>query len=545
MDNLIALLDGFATAVQPVYLLYALAGVFVGTAVGVLPGIGPAMTVALLMPLTYSLEPTAAFIVFAGIYYGGMYGGSTTSILLNTPGESASIVTALEGNKMAKRGRGASALATAAIGSFVAGTLATVALTFVAPTAADLAVQLGPVDYVALMILAFLTVGALLGSSVSRGLVSLTLGLFVGLIGVDAISGQQRFTLGVPVLTDGVDVVLVAVGLFAVGEALYVGSQLRKGPVHVIPITGGWRTWMTRQDWARSWRPWLRGTAIGFPIGTIPAGGADVSTFLSYAGERRLAKGETKEEFGHGAIEGVAGPEAANNAAAAGVLVPLLTLGLPTSATAAIMLAAFQRYNIQPGPLLFENESALVWALIASLYVGNVMLLALNLPLVGMWVKILQVPRHYLYAGILMFAALGAFAVNFTPADVVILVVVGLLGFFMRRYGYPVAPLVVGLILGPMFEAQLRRALSISQGDPLTLVSSTFAVAVYVSLVVLTAGSMWLKRRERRLEESLAGEDAQGAPHGVSRDGRHDDADRVGTGATAGAERHTTDKESS
>jgi putative tricarboxylic transport membrane protein len=510
VDNFLALMEGFATALQPVYLLYALAGVFVGTAVGVLPGIGPAMTVALLMPLTYSLDPTAAFIVFAGIYYGGMYGGSTTSILLNTPGESASIITALEGNAMAKKGRGAAALATAAVGSFVAGTIATVALTFVAPAAAELAVKLGPVDYVALMVLAFLTVGALLGSSVSRGLVSLTLGLFIGLIGVDAISGQQRFTLGVPVLTDGVDVVLVAVGLFAVGEALYVASQMRKGPVQVIPITKGWRSWMTRQDWKRSWKPWLRGTAIGFPIGTIPAGGADVSTFLSYAGERRLAKGETKKEFGHGAIEGVAGPESANNAAAAGVLVPLLTLGLPTSATAAIMLAAFQRYNIQPGPLLFENEGGLVWALIASLYIGNVMLLALNLPLVGMWVKVLQVPRYYLYAGILTFAALGAFAVNFTPADVIILLIIGVLGFFMRRYGYPVAPLVVGLILGPMFEAQLRRALAISEGDPTTLLSSTFAVLVYAALVVVFALSLWLKKREERLSQTITAEDAEG-----------------------------------
>ncbi len=506
MDNVSALLEGFGTALQPEYLLLALGGVFLGTAVGVLPGIGPAMTVALLLPLTYTLDPTAALIVFAGIYYGGMYGGSTTSILLNTPGESASIITALEGNRMAKAGRGTAALATAAIGSWVAGTLATVALTFVAPVAARWAVQLGPVDYVALMILAFVTVGALLGSSVSRGLVSLSLGLFVGLIGVDTISGQMRYSLGIPALNDGIDVVLVAVGLFAVGEALYVGSRLRRGPVEVVPIAKDWRSWMTRSDWSRSWRPWLRGTAIGFPIGTIPAGGADVSTFLSYAAEKKLAKGERKEEFGHGAIEGVAGPESANNAAAAGVLVPLLTLGLPTSATAAIILAAFQRYNIQPGPQLFDGNGALVWALIASLYVGNLMLLVLNLPLVGMWVRVLQIPRHYLYAGILTFAALGAFAVNFTPADVLILLVIGLLGFFMRRYGYPIAPMVVGLILGPMFEAQLRRALSISQGDWVTLVQSGFAVAVYVALVVLFTASLWLKRRERRTEEVLVAE---------------------------------------
>ncbi|HLV04108.1 tripartite tricarboxylate transporter permease [uncultured Georgenia sp.] len=512
MDNLLLLLEGFAGAMQPLYLLYALLGVFIGTAVGVLPGIGPAMTVALLLPLTYTLDPTPAFIMFAGIYYGGMYGGSTTSILLNTPGESASIVTALEGHTMARMGRGAAALATAAIGSFIAGTLATAGLTFVAPVAARFAVQLSPADYVALMVLAFLTVGALLGSSVTRGMVSLSLGLFLGLVGVDAISAQQRFTLGIPALTDGIDVVLVAVGLFAVGEALYVASRLRRGPVEVIPVTGGWRTWMTRDDWRRSWRPWLRGTGIGFPIGTIPAGGADVATFLSYAAERRLAKGERKKAFGKGAIEGVAGPEAANNAAAAGVLVPLLTLGLPTTATAAIILAAFQRYQIQPGPLLFENQPVLVWTLIASLYIGNLMLLVLNLPLVGMWVKILQIPRHYLYAGIITFAALGAFAVNFTPADVVILLLIGLLGFFMRRYGYPVAPMVIGLILGPMFEAQLRRALSISQGDPVALVQSPFALVVYVALVAIFLLSALLKRRQRRLEEVVGEEAAQTVP---------------------------------
>lgn len=509
MGDVSALMNGFATALQPEYLLLALLGVFLGTAVGVLPGIGPAMTVALLLPLTYTLDPTAAMIVFAGIYYGGMYGGSTTSILLNTPGESASIITALEGNRMARMGRGTAALATAAIGSWVAGTLATIALTFIAPTAAALAVQLGPVDYVALMVLAFLTVGALLGSSVSRGLASLSLGLFIGLIGVDQLSGQMRFTLGIPALNDGVDVVLVAVGLFAVGESLYVGSRLRRGPVEVVPVAKGWRNWMTREDWARSWRPWLRGSAIGFPIGTIPAGGADVSTFLSYATEKRLAKGERKKEFGHGAIEGVAGPESANNAAAAGVLVPLLTLGLPTSATAAIMLAAFKSYNIQPGPLLFESNAPLVWALIASLYIGNLMLLVLNLPLVGMWVRVLQIPRHYLYAGILTFAAMGAFAVNFVPADVIILVVIGLIGFFMRRYGYPVSPMVVGMILGPMFENQLRRSLAISQGDPVTLVQSPFAVTVYAAIALIFALSLWLRRRERRVAQDLEDHDEE------------------------------------
>ena len=497
MDNFSALLEGFATVLHPVYLLYALFGVFVGTAVGVLPGIGPAMAIALLLPLTYSLEPTAAIIVFAGIYYGGMYGGSTTSILLNTPGESASIVTAIEGNKMARAGRGAAALATAAIGSFVAGTLATVALTFLAPVIADVAVQLGDPDYFALMVVAFITVGALLGSSVPRGLAALSLGLFLGLVGTDTLTGQQRFTFGVPNLADGIDVVVVAVGLFAVGEALYVGSRMRHGPVKVIPVEKGWRSWMKRDDWRRSWKPWLRGAAIGFPVGTIPAGGADVATFLSYASEKRLAGKERRKEFGKGAIEGVAGPEAANNAASAGVLVPLLTLGLPTTATAAIIVVAFQSYGIQPGPQLMLNESALVWALIASLYIGNLMLVVLNLPLVGMWVKVLRIPRHYLYAGILMFGALGSYALNFSPVDVLLLVLIGLAGFFMRRYGYPVAPLVVGMILGPMAEDRLRRSLAISQGDLSYLVASPFAATAYVAIVVLLAVGLWLKRRER------------------------------------------------
>ncbi|MFJ6673693.1 tripartite tricarboxylate transporter permease [Actinosynnema sp. NPDC091369] len=492
MGSLTALLEGFATAAQPEYLLYALLGVTLGTAVGVLPGIGPAMTVALLLPLTYSLEPTAALIIFAGIYYGGMYGGSTTSILLNTPGESSSVVTALEGNRMARAGRGAAALATAAIGSFVAGTIATILLTALAPSIADLAVTLGPADYVALMVVAFTTVAALLGASPVRGLASLGLGLFIGLVGTDTLTGQQRFTLGVPTLSDGIDVVVVAVGVFAVGEALYVAARMRHGPVEVVPVGG---KWMTGEFWRRSWKPWLRGTAIGFPIGTIPAGGADVSTFLSYAAEKKLSK--RPEEFGRGAIEGVAGPEAANNAAAAGVLVPLLTLGLPTTATAAVIVAGFQSYGIQPGPLLFTNDAALVWALIASLYIGNVMLLVLNLPLVKIWVKVLQIPRPYLYAGILLFAALGTYAVNFVVDDLVVLLVIGVAGFFMRRHGYPVAPLVVGLILGPMAEEQVRRTLQISEGDPAALVASPFAAVAYGLLAVALVATLVLRVRRK------------------------------------------------
>lgn len=500
MDSIDLLFQGFAAALQPEYLVYAFLGVFIGTAVGVLPGIGPAMTVALLLPLTYSLDPTAALITFAGIYYGGMYGGSTTSILLNTPGESASIVTAIEGYKMAKLGRGAAALATAAIGSFVAGTLATLALTFVAPIIANWAITLTPADYFALMVVAFLTVGALLGSSASRGIASLAIGLFIGLIGIEVTTGQARYTFDMPFLLDGVDVVIVAVGLFAVGESLYVASRLRHGHVEIVPIARGWRNWFTRDDFRRSWKPWLRGTGIGFPIGSIPAGGADVATFISYAAEKALAKGKVKDEFGKGAIEGVAGPEAANNAAAAGVLVPLLTLGLPTTATAAIIIAALQSYGIQPGPRLFDSQPGLVWAMIASLYIGNVMLLILNLPLVGIWVRVLQIPRPYLYAGIMMFAAFGSFSLGFNTVDILILLVLGLIGFFMRRYGYPVSPMVIGMILGPMAEKQLRRALQLSQGDLLTLVHSPVAIILYLSLAVLLVVGLWLKSRQKRFE---------------------------------------------
>ncbi|MEP6761083.1 MAG: tripartite tricarboxylate transporter permease [Sporichthyaceae bacterium] len=499
MGDFGSLIDGFGTALQPTYLLYALIGVTLGTAVGVLPGIGPAMTVALLLPVTYKLDATGAFIMFAGIYYGGMYGGSTTSILLNTPGESSSIITAIEGNKMARSGRGAAALATAAIGSFVAGTIATIGLTLVAPTLANLAVQLGSPDYVALTVVALLTVSALLGSSVSRGLASLSIGLLLGLVGTDNLTGQQRYTFGLPVLGDGIDVVTFAVGVFAVGEALWVASRLRHGPLAITPVGG---RWMTRQDFSRSWRPWLRGTALGFPIGAMPAGGAEIPTFLSYALEKKLSK--HKEEFGTtGAIEGVAGPEAANNAAAAGVLVPLLTLGLPTSATAAVLIAAFEGFGIQPGPLLFENEPDLVWALIASLYLGNILLLVLNLPLVGLWVRLLRVPRPYLYAGILMFSALGGYALNGVRTDLWVLLGIGVLGYGMRRFGYPIGPAVIGLILGPIAEKHLRRSLAISQGDATALVSTPFAATIYTLLAVGIVVTLVLRRRAKRVLDEI------------------------------------------
>jgi putative tricarboxylic transport membrane protein len=473
VDVLGDLFGGFATALQPQYLLYAAIGVTLGTLVGVLPGIGPAVTVALLLPLTYNFDAIGAFIMFAGIYYGGMYGGSTTSILLNTPGESASIVTALEGFKMAKAGRAGAALATAAIGSFVAGTVSTLAITFLAPTVAQVAITFQPADYFALMVLAFVSVTALVGRSILRGAISLFVGLFVGLIGIDVMSGQARFTFGVPELLDGLNIVVVAVGLFAVGEALYVASRLRHDP-EVVPLKG--KVGMTGEEFRRSWRPWLRGAAIGFPLGSLPAGGAEIPTFLSYNVEKRLSK--HREEFGNGAIEGVAGPEAANNAAFSGVLVPLLTLGIPTSATAAVMLVAFQVYNLQPGPLLFQTAPDLIWALIASLYIGNVMLLVLNLPLIRIWVKILEIPRPLLYSGILVFATLGVYSSANSLVDVLIMYAIGIVGFFMRRLDFPVGPVILGVILGPLLEAQFRRAVSISQGDLSVFVTRPFSLAL-------------------------------------------------------------------
>ncbi|MDQ4035438.1 MAG: tripartite tricarboxylate transporter permease [Chloroflexota bacterium] len=460
MDVLGDLAGGFGTALTLENLLFAAVGVTLGTLVGVLPGIGPALTVALLLPLTFTFEATGAFIMFAGIYYGGMYGGSTTSILLNTPGESASVVTTIEGFQMAKQGRGGAALSTAAIGSFVAGTLSTLAITFLAPVIAGLARSFQPADYVGLMVVAFVSITALIGRSILRGMISLFLGLFIGLIGIDNLSGQQRFTFGVPQLLNGLDVVVVAVGLFAVGEALYVASRLRQDREEIVPVRGS--LLMNRDELKRSWKPWLRGSALGFPIGALPAGGAEIPTFLSYGLEKRLSP---KAPWGRGAIEGVAGPEAANNAAFSGVLVPLLTLGIPTSATAAILLVAFQIYNLQPGPLLFANSPELVWALIASLYVGNVMLLVLNLPLIRLWVKILAIPRPLLYSAILVFATLGVYSLANSLVDVLIMYLIGVLGFLMRRYDFAVGPMILGVILAPMLEAQFRRALQLSQGD--------------------------------------------------------------------------------
>jgi putative tricarboxylic transport membrane protein len=496
MDTLAALRVGFASALTPPHLAWAFAGVTLGTAVGVLPGIGPALTVALLLPITFTLDPVSAFIMFGGIYYGAMYGGSTTSILLNTPGETASIATALDGHVMARQGRAAAALTTAAIGSFVAGTLATIGLTFFSPPLAELALKFGPAEYFALTMVAFATVATLIGGSLARGLFSLFLGLALGLVGIDQLTGEARFSFGIPQLLDGIDVLILVIGLFAVGETMYQAMQRGQDPASDVPpqhLTG-----MSRDDWRRSWKPWLRGTAIGFPLGVLPCGGSVIPTFLSYTLEKRLSR--EPDRFGRGAIEGVAGPEAANNASAAGVLVPLLTLGLPSSATAAILLAAFQQYGIQPGPLLFASRPDLVWTLVASLYIGNVMLLVLNLPLVSLWARVMLVPRPLLFGGVLVLASLGAYSLNRSLIDLVLLFVVGAVGCAMRVYEIPLVPAVLGLVLGPLAELQFRRALAISEGHLSVFVTRPISIALLVIAATALLVPALFRRPAARVE---------------------------------------------
>lgn len=473
-------LEGFANSLTLTNIGFGLLGSLLGTLVGVLPGIGPALAISLLLPVTLGIGPQSALIMFCAIYYGAMFGGSTTSILLNAPGESGSVMTAIEGNKMARAGKAGSALATAAIGSFVAGAIGTGILALAAPAIADFGLTMTPPDFFAMMVLAFVTVSSLMGKSITRGLLALSVGLMLGLIGADPNSGAPRLTFGVAEALGGLSTVVIIVSLFAVGEALHIAfsGHLSKGQLN--NFNGNWR--MSREDWRRSWKPWLRGTAIGFPTGVLPAGGSELPTFLSYSLEKRLSK--KKDEFGRGAIEGVAGPEAANNANAAGALVPLLALGIPTSGTAAVMLAAFGQFRIDSGPMLFSEQPLLVWTLIASLFIGNVLLLVINLPLIKMWVQVLRVPTPYLFAGILVLAMAGAYTIRNSNFDLLIAVAVGLLGMLMRRFGYPITPLILGAILGPMAEGHFRTSMQLSQGNPGIFISTGFTWITYSLMAI-------------------------------------------------------------
>lgn len=484
MESFSGVLLGFSVALQPQYLLLALVGAVLGTAIGVLPGIGPSLAISLLLPITFQAgDPIGAFIMFGGIFYGAMYGGSTTTILINTPGESSSVVTALDGYKMARRGRAGAALATSAIGSFVAGTIATFFLMVLAQPLVNFALRFGPSEYFALMVLSLCTVTAIGGGSPLKAAISTLVGLAMGMVGIEASSGQMRFTFGVPSLFDGIDVVVAAIGLFAVSEVLFGLGNLRGRSAPRLMQVGS--LMMTREEWRRSIGPWLRGSGIGSIVGVLPGAGATIASFMSYAAEIKVSK--RPQEFGTGAIEGVAGPEAANNASAGGALVPLLTLGIPGSATAAVMLAALQGYGINTGPLLLQNNPELVWGLIASLYIGNVMLLILNLPLVGLWVKLLKVPEEILYPMILAFSTLGVYSLSRNVVDLYMLFGIGVAGFLLRRYKFPLAPVILGLVLGPLIETEFRRALVISYGDPMIFISRPLAASILLVTILIVA----------------------------------------------------------
>jgi putative tricarboxylic transport membrane protein len=488
------LTTGFGIAFTPNALLFGFLGVTIGTAIGVLPGIGPALTISLLLPLTYGLDPTIAFIMFGGIYYGAMYGGSTTSILVNLPGEASSVVTALDGFQMAKQGRGGAALATAAIGSFVAGTFATVMLMLIAPVLVRFALQFGPPEYFALMVLALTTVASFTSSSLAKTMFATFLGLGISMIGIDLQTGQARLTFGIPQLLGGIDVVIAAIGFFAVGEILWMAATLKYTQEEVMRHRGSAR--MTREEWRRSVPAWLRGTVVGFFVGVLPGAGSTLATFLSYDIERRNSK--TPEKFGKGMIEGVAGPEAANNAAAGGSMVPLLALGIPGSGTTAVMLAAFQLYGLRPGPLLFAQNSSLVWGLIASLYISNALLLLLNLPLIGLWTRLLTVPKPLLMGAVLIFSMLGAYAVNNSVFDLGLIFVLGVISFFMRRYDFPIAPTIVGIVLGPLMEQEFRRSLAISVGDPAIFFTRPISAVILAlsALALIRSALKWSQRNQ-------------------------------------------------
>ncbi len=486
IDLLSGLGGGFALALSPTALAFAFAGVLVGTIVGVLPGIGPVTAIALLIPLSFGLEPVHGLILLSGIYYGSMYGGSITATLIRTPGEVASVVTALDGYEMARRGRAGPALATAAIGSFVAGTLATAGLMLLSPVLVSLAVFFGAPEYFLLMLLALMMASTMSTGSRLKSILAVLLGLAIGVVGLDPQTGAPRQTFGLLPLQDGVDFAIFAMALFAVPEA--IDNLCRRGPRDRPQQIQG-SLWMSREDWRRSSGPYARGSVLGFFIGVLGMG-PSIAAFTSYSLEKRISK--RKDEFGKGAIEGVAGPEAANNAGVGGAMVPLLSLGIPGSATTALLLFVFMMYGLQPGPLLFESDPTLVWAIVASMYVGNVVLLVLNLPLVGLFVKLLSIPTPLLFSGVLAFVVLGAYALSFSIFAMLLVLVFGVVGYLMQEFDFPLAPAVLALVLEPLVETNLRHALQIAGGDvsvfvqrPASLVLLLVCVAVVVVPTVL------------------------------------------------------------
>lgn len=468
MDALNALLDGLGNAMTPTNLWYCFLGVLVGTIVGVIPGLGPITAIALLIPLSFGLDPVSGLILMSGIYYGSLYGGSITSILINTPGEVANAVTALDGYQMAKQGRAGAALATSAIGSYVGGIFAMAGLVLMAPLLTDLAISFGAAEYTVLLLAALLLTAGMMASSPVKSMISLTIGMAVGTIGLDSQTTVARWTFGNPQLFDGLNLAIVAMAMFAIPEALRHLAIGEKNPNRRLTVQGPPR--MSREEFRRSLGPYGRGSVVGFLAGLFPGLGPTVGTFASYSVEKRWAKLPYRKQIGHGAIEGVAGPETANNAGAGGAMVPMLTLGIPATATTALLLFVFQTYGLQPGPQLFASDPDLVWTIIASLLIGNTMLLALNLPMVKIFVNLLKIPPPILYASVLLFTVIGAWATTFNAFALSVLLAVALLGYFMEANGFPLAPAVLAIVLVPLLEENLRKALIVSNGDYLVFV---------------------------------------------------------------------------
>ena len=495
MELLSHLFLGFSTAISLTNLLYCFAGVFLGTLIGVLPGLGPTATIAMLLPVTFTLPPVSALIMLAGIYYGSQYGGSTTSILVNVPGEAASVVTTLDGYQMARQGRAGVALTASAIGSFFAGTVATLLLALFAPPLAEVALKFGPADYFSLMVLGLLASVVLAQGSLLHAIGMVVLGLLLGLVGTDINSGAQRYTLGLPDLADGIGFVVVAMGMFGLAEIIRNLEREEDGTADVTKITS---LMPTREDWKRMVAPILRGTAIGSALGILPGSGSILGAFAAYSIEKKVSK--HGKEFGTGAIEGVAAPESANNAGAQTSFIPMLTLGIPSNPVMALMVGAMIIHGIQPGPSVITEQPALFWGIIVSMWIGNLFLIILNLPLIGMWVRIIMIPYRILFPAILVFCAIGVFSLKNTQFDIYLMALFGVMGYVFTKLDCEPAPMLLAFILGPMMEEYLRRALLLSRGDPMVFItrpiSATLLGLGLLAVIVASLPALYRKRAE-------------------------------------------------
>ena len=499
MDLQNNLILGFSILLQPANLFACFMGVLVGTLVGVLPGLGPAAAIALLLPTTYKLSPLTGIIVLAGVYYGAMYGGSTTSILVNIPGESASVVTCLDGYKMARQGRAGPALGIAAFASFIAGTFSIIALMLLAPPLARMALKFGPPEYFSLMLLGLMILSYLSSGSMAKAWMMAALGIFLGTIGQDRMVGTLRFNYNLDVLMDGVGLVPVVMGLFGIGEVLL---NIERSMTRVIFKPHISNLLPDLGDWAKSILPIIRGSVLGFLLGVLPGGGAIISSFASYAMEKKLSR--NPEKFGTGMIEGVAGPESANNAATGGAFVPLLTMGIPSNAIMALLMGALLVHGVRPGPFFVKQYPDLFWGVITSMYLGNAMLLVLNLPLIGLWVKILKVPYPLLFPLIILFCLIGVFSLNNTVSDIYVMVIFGLLGYLMKKFEYDAAPLVLALVLSPLIEDAFRRSLLMSDGSFLIFLQRPISLVFMGAAIVLVLSNFipWFRTEQRKRSRS-------------------------------------------